>query len=139
MGQTKTKFDCPLCGSQADQDDGCDSPPPLKPDAPFAFSVYIPEDVTVSVDDNGGGSGEGAGKGCQYVTLPLTSVAEESGCSGDATAADGDVTKADNAPVGLPPHQPINHSSSGASIGRHSMVVLRGNQRHHGSGGHRVR
>jgi hypothetical protein len=130
MGQAKTKFDCPLCASQPDQDDGCDSPPPIKPDAPFAISVYVPDDVTV----RSAGSGVSGG---QYVAVPLTSVAEEPSTSGDMTA-DGDVNAVAAAPGGHNSQPSANHSSSAVAVGR-QPVVMRGNIRHHGSGGHRVR
>lgn len=133
MGQAKTKFDCPLCGSQPDQDDGCDSPPPIKPDAPFAISVYVPDDVTVRSAGGGGVSGG------QYVAVPLTSVAEEPSTSGDMTA-DGDVTTAAVTPGGQSVPSSANHSSSTvAAASRQPVVVMRGNIRHHGSGGYRVR
>lgn len=138
MGQTKTKFDCPLCGSQADQDDGCDSPPPIKPDAPFAVSFFVPDDVPTRCTS---GSDNSGGAYASYTALQLTSVAEETSTSGDNTA-DGEANAAAVGQGGLPP-QSSTTSSSGTSMsaaaGRQNMVVMRGNIRHHGSGGHRVR
>jgi len=130
MGQTKTKFDCPLCGSQAaDQDDGCDSPPPLKAEAPFAVSFYVSDDVTTDAAYRCT-SGDGGGS---YVALPLTSVAEETSTSGDMT------NDASMAPSGLAPNHSSSLTSTSTASGRQNAVVMRGNIRHHGYGGHRVR
>lgn len=153
MGQAKSSFECPLCGSQQEPDtDPYDCTAFADTDA-GSVEGKQPEKVcgdhyTFAPHIDGGTTKTTTGSGNNQPHL-LASVAEEPSTSG------GDVTTGDNGdavtstrdsaarPTSGGGNVDSNHSGGGGGFSsqqRHSVVVLRGSgSRHHPMAGHRVR